>query len=577
MNVRKALPEAAAIGIACAVTLTAIFWPSLPAVSLWLGAGVLLTQTVFSIILNQTWFARLNTDAGYKRGLMFIEVQAIINGTAWFFLLVGCFYATTADAESLQFFPLVCAIVMGCSAGAINILPSFMPAMLWFIIPANLSGTTLIIIGNDTDQRLVGVVFILFMIINCVMAYRRSESFREAAEIRYHNAALLEAYRDQKEIAEGSSRAKARFLAAASHDLRQPIHAIGLLVDTLESQAKSPDTKVLGQSIGESVDDLTSLLDVILDISKIDAGLIQSNPGSVPVAKILASLHKRYAQTALDKGLEFRVRFTDAIAHCDQALLDRILGNLVSNAIKYTHDGGVVIGVRRRKNKKLLIQVWDTGVGIPPEAVKEVFLEYYQIGNLARAETEGLGLGLSIVKGLCTALDYNLGVRSELHQGSVFSVLVPEADVAAYSMPLGEQALKNEGNARVLLIDDDKRVLGATNQLLCSHGYDVRVAESSDEAIKRIAGGFVPDVVFCDYRLDEPLNGSQVLDLIRERFGEQIRGVLITADTDPARLREAKRSGYLLRHKPLSAYALRETLVRVDESRDDADSLRRHA
>lgn len=562
-DIARTLPQTAFVGLVCCLALTAIFWPDLPKWAWLFGTVPLTVQVIASIIINKTWFETLSTDADYSKAFGIIEVQAIINGVGWFVLLGGIFYSVAQGTDNTMFFAVVCAIVMGCSAGAINLMPSYLPAMLWFIVPANLAGATLMVTGRTFDQQAVGLLFLLFMLISVMLAIRRFKFFRDGVHIRYRNAALLEAYREQKEIAENSSRAKARFLAAASHDLRQPIHAIGLLVDTLESQAQSPDIKVLGNSISESVDDLTSLLDVILDISRIDAGLIQAQPTVFEVGRLLGGLHKRFDHIAIDKGLELRIRDTKVRAYCDPALLERILNNLVANAIKYTKSGGVLVGVRNRGPSAIRIDVWDTGIGIPDHAVKDVFLEYYQIGNLARAETEGLGLGLSIVRGLCTALGFDLRVRSQVDKGSVFSVTIPRGVSLSGVSEREDPVLMTEGDANVLLIDDDARVLGATSQLLVSLGYRVRVAESSTTALRLMEDGFAPDVVVCDYRLNEERNGSDVLTDIRRRYGTHIQGVLITADTDPQRLLDAKQSGYVLRHKPLSAVDLRETVARL--------------
>lgn len=570
-DIARTLPKTALAGLLCSFALTAIFWPTLPRWAWLFGTIPLAIQVTASIIINQTWFPTLKTDNDYSKAFGVIEIQAIINGVAWFVLLSGIFYSIAQGTENTLFFSLACAMVMGCSAGAINLMPSYLPAMLWFIVPANLAGATLLVIGSTRDQQAVGLMFVLFMGISTMLAIRRYLFFREGIDIRYRNTALLEAYREQKELAENSSRAKARFLAAASHDLRQPIHAIGLLVDTLESQALSPDIKVLGKSISESVDDLTSLLDVILDISRIDAGLIQAQPTVFELGRLLGGLHKRFDHIATDKGLDLRIRDTQVRAYCDPALLERILNNLVANAIKYTHDGGILVGTRNSGPDKVRIDVWDTGIGIPGHAVKDVFLEYYQIGNLARAESEGLGLGLSIVRGLCTALGFDLQVQSKVNRGSVFSVTVPRGASMSVNPKRSELFLTKEGDADVLLIDDDARVLGATSQLLSSHGYNVRVAVSSGEALNLIECGFSPDVVICDYRLNEERNGSDVLTDIRRQYGTHIQGILITADTDPQRLLDAKRSGYALRHKPLSAVELRETVATLAHEPPDDD------
>ncbi|MEO0996651.1 MAG: hybrid sensor histidine kinase/response regulator, partial [Pseudomonadota bacterium] len=329
--------------------------------------------------------------------------------------------------------------------------------------------------------------------------------------------------------------------------------------------------KVLSQSITESVNDLTALLEVILDISRIDAGLIRPVVTSFPINRLFFNLHKTFANAAYNKSLRFRLRNSDLLVRSDAILLERILTNLVSNAVKYTERGGLLVAARRVGRHSVRIEVWDTGVGIPADSLHEVFLEYYQIGNVSRADDEGLGLGLSIVKGLCDTLGYPLSARSRHTRGSVFTVTVPRAWHVSAAEHAAAPRPDQEGNARLLLLDDDKRVLGATQQLLGSRGYETRIAESRDEALAILDRGYRPEVVVCDYRLGDGMNGTTVLDEIRDRFGADIVGILITADTDPQRLIDARDSGYRLLHKPLSATALRNTLAMLHAG-DSADA-----
>ena len=559
-DVARSMPILIGMSMLLLTLLVVTFAPLLPWQILLAGPGLVIALSAMRLVMSEAWLDRLEQPEDVSVGLRQLTVLSLGTGVGWGILILTVLYGLGEDFETVGHLVMLACVTFALSVGATVTYASYPPVFYSFIVPTNLAGAALLLFAESAPLQLVGVVFLVNLACNIVAARNRYSIYRDVTALRHRNENLLDAYREQKDIAESSSRAKSRFLAAASHDLRQPIHAIGLLADTLESQARSPDMKVLSQSISESVNDLNALLGVILDISKIDAGLIRPDLKAFPIRKLLGNLHKSFAAQAHAKGIELRVRDSDVRVWSDPVLLERILSNLVSNAIKYTRTGGVLIGARSSGPRDVRIDVWDTGIGIPADSINEVFLEYYQIGNVTRAEEEGLGLGLSIVKGLCNALGYTVRVKSRHTRGSLFSVTVPRtsAEDAVEDRPLASFASAN--GARVLLIDDDARVLGATHQLLNSWGCEVRIAESRESAYRIMRQGFSPEIVFCDYRLADMENGSDVLNHIRRDFGQGIQGVLITADTDPKRLVEATASGYLLRHKPLSAAEMRATL-----------------
>lgn len=551
------------INISCMVLFGVLLWDDGLPLLAWLGLALPIGADIAIRLFRDVWMPHRRTRENVRRALRAFASSAFIHGVGWFILVSLVFADLAGQPERWPVLLLISGFVFAITSGAIVLYGIYLPKLFFFVIPANLAGVLQVFRIDNTPLVFIGLLFTAFIVGIVIQARLRFRGYRELIEARFRNEQLLGAYKQQKEIAERSSRAKTRFLAAASHDLRQPIHAIGLLVDTLKVQATTPDLKVLSQSIGESVEDLTSLLEVILDISRINAGLIKADEKPLPISRVLGNLHRRFANQAIEKQIDFRVRYSDMRVHADRALVERILGNLVSNAIKYTEVGGVLVGVRKLSGDSIRVDVWDTGVGIPGESIDEIFLEYYQVGNLARASTEGLGLGLSIVKGLCDMLGYKLAVKSWPDRGSVFSITLPLADPTAETATPAELAEPTGADARVLVIDDDRRVLGATHQLLVRRGFDTRIATGEAEAIAIIDRGFLPDIVFCDYRLEDTVTGSDVLNTIRQRYGQHIRGVLITADTDAKRLIEANESGYIVRHKPLSALEVHRTLVQL--------------
>jgi CheY-like chemotaxis protein len=361
----------------------------------------------------------------------------------------------------------------------------------------------------------------------------------------------------QKEAAESANRAKTQFLAAASHDLRQPIQALGLFAMTLRLRARTDDIQALADRIERSVNALANVLDALLDISKLDAGVVTPQVEDFPVARVLASVRDTFAGVASEKGLTLTVRRSRAWVRTDPFMLERILANLVSNALRYTERGGVLVGCRL-EGAALRIEVWDTGVGIPETLQAEIFREFVQLANPGRARDKGLGLGLAIVDRYCKLLGIAVSVRSRPHRGTVFSVTLPRAAAVPVAPrgALSAQPQASIAGRRYLVIDDDPEVREGIRSLLEAHGANAITAAGVDEAIAamRAAGG-VPDAVLSDYRLGGDYDGLDAARAVRAAFGP-VPVVIITGDIGPDVLKTVAEAGLDLVHKPVSSIDL---------------------
>lgn len=376
---------------------------------------------------------------------------------------------------------------------------------------------------------------------------------RDAQELE--RARLLESLTAQKDALDEANRAKTRFLAAASHDLRQPMQAITLLVESLQERSREPETRAIVQSIRSSVTTMAALLNAILDISKFDAGTVRPEREHFSLGPVLERLRHAYGQTAANKGLELRIVPSGAVLETDQILLYRILSNLTDNALRYTQRGRVLVGCRRRA-AGVSIEVWDTGPGIPEAELREIFREFVQLGNPQRAREQGLGLGLAIVERTAALLGHTLDVRSWPGKGTVFSIDVAYGDAARVRETARTEAATLEG-CSVLLIEDQVEVRAAMKGLLEDWGCQVQVAASGEEARAQLARlGCAPDVAIADMRLPGEEDGIAVLDFIRARY-PATGGVLVSGDIAPEVLRRAQDSGYTLLHKPVRPARLR--------------------
>ncbi|MFZ4536402.1 ATP-binding protein [Propionivibrio sp.] len=379
-----------------------------------------------------------------------------------------------------------------------------------------------------------------------------------------------------KQAAENASLAKSRFLASASHDLRQPIQAINLFNDALGRTKLSEDQKKISDYLSLSVRTLGDLLNVLLDISKLDAGMVQPFPEEILSEAIFARIEAEFSALVTKKGLRLMLYYPARGMRLltDPVLLQNLLRNLIDNAIKYTEQGGILVGIRRR-GKRALIQVWDTGIGIAPEHLADIFEEYFQVGNPARDRVQGLGLGLSIVRRLAKLLNAQVSCRSRLGRGTVFEIslpLVEEVEALANHeryriLPTSENDEVSHGFAgrSVVVIEDDFIVAQALEFALASLGMSVMTFGHAEAALSssEIA---LADFYISDFRLPG-MNGMQLLDAIQQRSSKPIKAVLLTGDGSPDRIQLTQSSRWTVLFKPVDLPKLLSALAAQDHER----------
>ena len=374
--------------------------------------------------------------------------------------------------------------------------------------------------------------------------------------------AMEQALAAAKEEAERANHAKTRFLAAASHDLRQPVQSLLLFMSVLKDRLGQERAATAAlDSMDQSLDALRLLLDSLLDISRLDAGLIVPQPIDVPVTQLLDRLAAEYEPRAAALGLRFRIVPSTLAVRSDPALLERILRNLIENALKYTRSGRVLLGARRRGDH-VRLEVWDTGIGIARERIGDIFEEFYQLGNPERDRSKGLGLGLAVVRRLSRLLDHEVEVHSRPGCGSAFSIELPLVRRLPQPVLRALRADDDERHGLVLVIDDEALVRLGLQAMLESWGHTVVAAGSVGEALQRMEERQrAPDAILADYRLRDGETGIQAIRLIEERFGACPPAAMITGDTAPERLVEARASGIQMLHKPVVAVELRKAVA----------------
>ncbi len=378
----------------------------------------------------------------------------------------------------------------------------------------------------------------------------------EAVELRLQNLQLIEKLRLEmataeaaRREAESANRAKSKFLAAASHDLRQPIHAQGLFLEVLARTDLSPAQRDVLANALAACRASGEMLNTLLDFSRLEAGVVAANKRAFRLQPLLNKIAVELAPLADQKNIVYRMHETAAVVYSDPVLLELILRNLISNAIRYTERGGMLIGCRKR-GQKLSVEIWDTGIGIAAENRNTIFREFHQLGNPERDRRKGLGLGLAITDRLVRTLGENLLLSSRVGRGSKFAITVPLAKKQLLHEP-AQTSNPSIGtlDLQALVIEDDEAARLGMQFLLQSWGARCEAVETIEEALAKAASRR-PDVVICDYRLRDRRTGIEAIAALRQMYPE-LPAILVTGDTAPERLREGQTSGIPLLHKPV--------------------------
>ena len=397
------------------------------------------------------------------------------------------------------------------------------------------------------------------------------ELSRSELEQRVEQATL--AMREQRDTAERANSAKTRFLAAASHDLRQPMHALNLLLTALQHEHAKPMRDELMQRIDATSKAMSGLLDALLDISRLDAGGVKPQVATFELLPLLLNVRETYEGLAQIKGIEFHVRPSRLCVHSDPMLIERILGNFVSNAIRYTPAGGRVLVAVRRRGQHCLLQVRDNGPGIEVKDQHAIFEEFVQIQNPQRDRSLGLGLGLAIVQRLAHLLKHPISLRSCPGHGSTFAIelptrhQLPSKPQGVTATPGGPVNLADPatssllGGSRILLVEDDTQVRESYELLLRLWGCDVGSHESASAALEQLSRhDWTPQLIVADYRLGGRLNGVELIAAVRKQLSPTIPAVLITGNTEEPELRQLRDPTIRVLFKPVKPAELMNTL-----------------
>ena len=539
--------------VATALVIAAMVWPFVPVavVLIWLAAvlGVreLRAHRLHAMVADD----RQPIAAKLPRVVAWNLAIGATNGAAAIFML---WLDLTYDA-------LLTMVLVSWAAGAVSTSAPLLRAYAVYSACIFIPVVLMWAVAWTPLSLGVAALVLMFAGVQFRFARQNADVFEESYRIRLENEDLARQLAVARDVAEAANRAKSRFLAAASHDLRQPLHALSLHSGLLAQDPHAHDAGAIAGEISTSIDSLAQLLDSLLDISKLDAGVVVVESRPIKLHRLIAHLVRTHQPQATEKGLALRFECpVEAVVNTDPLLLERLLRNLLDNALKYTEQGEVCV-LATGDAQSLQVSVRDSGRGIPQEAQAKVFEEFYQVEDAGREHAGGLGLGLAIVARLAALLELPVSLTSQPGQGTTVSFSIARAAGFAEEQMLEAPQDDALRGLRVLLIDDEESVRRAMRHALSRFCCDAAEAAGSEEAL-HLLGNFVPQMVVADFRLRNGDSGVVAIQRLRERL-PGLPALLISGDTDAERLREAERSGLRLLHKPVTLRRLQQAMTAV--------------
>jgi signal transduction histidine kinase/ActR/RegA family two-component response regulator len=534
----------------------------------WLTATYVLV--VIRVLIATQYARKQRSDAELRRWLVLLAVALSCSASVW-----GALIFVSEDPSDGLVTTTAILFTGGLLAGGAQSLMGT-PKVLLAVAFFNVAPILIMLLGSGSpEHRYIATTIVVYLVMVTQFARRNRQLLRESIALRFGNLDLVERRTEEKaraeaarDVAERAIAAKDQFLAAASHDIRQPVHAAFLFLGALENEHRA--SSALLDKLRASLVAARQMLDALLDVSRLDAGVVERADQSLRAESLATSLSTLFVPVAERKDITLSLRASPGVwLRSDPNLCQRILANLVNNAIKYTHTGGVLVAFRRRPDH-CLVQVWDTGIGIPLSELPVIFDEFTQLNNPERDGSRGIGLGLAIVRRLCLLLGTSIEVKSRVGRGSVFSFRLPlgEPTQVPGLMPAVEGA---GGSARLLVVDDNALVRDGLAALLTSWGYQTLLAEDVEHARSVAEREKDIDLAIVDYRLPSNKTALDAIAAIRATIGREVPAVIITGDTHPQRIREASSAGHPVMFKPVPPDALRAALRRLLDERPLGD------
>lgn len=560
---------AAAVVVTLYMIGTAAPYTPWPTIAGW--ALVQVATQVWRELLIRAWRRRQPEDTTLDRWANAYTLYMVVTGSLW-----GSTIFLFAHPDEPATVALTLCCLYGVSGGSVP-ANAYNPPGLYALVGFMFAPVVVRLLATGQfEYILLGVASGLFALTMFAFCRVQARTIDDGFRIRFENRALLDALTVQKAQAEDArhkaelaSLAKSQFLAAASHDLRQPLYALALFSASLDELKLNADSRAVVNNIQDSIGAMESLFDGLLDLSKLEAGVVQPRLGPTSVDAMFDRLSQYFHPIALDRKLDLRFRSNGEWVVSDSALLEQVLANLVSNALRCTVSGGVLVAARARSSQ-IRFEVWDTGAGIAQKDLERIFEEFVQLGNPERDRRKGLGLGLSIARRSGALIGAEISVTSRQGRGSRFTFSQPVSPPAGpQTASMGAMAnidtlkiqLARPLDLPVLIIDDDRDVRAALSDLLRRWGVRFDAVADGEAALALLAEGTHYGLVLADYRLTNGYNGLDLIAAITARHPEPLPAcMLITGDFSPTLMSDAKARGIPVIQKPLRPAQLRTLL-----------------
>ncbi len=532
-----------------------VLWGAVDNRYLMAGMAAVTALSAARMLLYRRYFAAAAVQAAALHWRYLAVGAAALSGCLWGSAAPLLYPPVVADYDVFLLVLLTLLPIVPVAA-----LAEYMPAFYAYYLPCMAPFIVTLALEPGRAPRMAALLLLMMMAAMLTFARRYSRSLSEAIRLRLQLS-------EKSDALERAVSHKSQFIAAASHDLRQPVHAMGMFLASLRRQGEGSEEARFVGYLDASLRNLRGMLTNMLDTSRLEADVVKVEPQDFAIGALTRKLADEYAPLALQKGLRFHHQTVDSMVHSDPVLLERILRNLLSNALKYTRHGGIALRARHNHGG-VLLQVHDTGIGIARDRFDRIFQEFAQIDNAERADANGLGLGLAISRRMARLLGQTIGVHSVPGHGSVFDIALPAAGAVAPRPPAAEDrdapAPPPMPPGLVLVIDDDEMVGASSAALVRRWGHRALVCPSAERALAALAeSGDSPDLMIVDFRLAEGASGLQAAERVRQQLGWALPVILVTGDTAPARIREAFTAGHVLLHKPVDPNRLHACMIEV--------------
>jgi signal transduction histidine kinase len=554
----ESLVSGMVVGAVLSVALLRVYpWST---VVLWF-AGICVVQLGWSTWFKLTWFRPVRIRNPVRAGQRYV-LDVVLVGLYW-----GGSLAFLVRPEDVSTQVAMALAIGGMAVGSNTIHAYYRPAMYAFLLCLVLPFALRVLAVDDFIHRYLGVGMLLLIVYLAVYGRVHSLTLERSILIRHENRRLLAQLQQEREsalklqaIAEAANLSKSRFFAGASHDLRQPLQAMGLYASVLEGSDLPADLQQVSHRIGESVRLLEDLFEGVMDTARIEAGGMQIHEEPVEVKQLMDRAMLLFGGEALDKGLSIKCVACKHWVLGDRLALQRVISNLVSNAVRHTQNGRILLGCRR-KGSRLRLMVFDTGPGISKLSQEQIFEDFFRLES---AGGHGFGLGLATVKRLCEAAGYQLDLRSETGRGSVFWVELPKCSAPEKSvLQAAHVGVSGTGfSQNILIVEDDPAARGGLETLLRAWGHSCTAVEDADQAIRLVRQQ--PEywsLVISDYNLPGEMNGLDLIEALRTVIQRPLNALLISGAMDQALRAQAQAAGVIAMAKPVRPIQLRSVVT----------------